>query len=154
MSLKKGEEDENRKSLVECNVYIVNIISEPTTSSENPLKRNHDGSHGKFSHKREKPTMPYKGQNQVVPVIKKAIDNGAVLSALADQASILEQVSKLKEVVLADNQHCNYIQEHICKDLRNTLQSAFKVCELYAFGSTTTGLAFKDSDLDVYAHLG
>lgn len=77
-----------------------------------------------------------------------------ILTNLSQAKSVSEQVAMLKDKVLAGEKHCNHVQQSIKQDLMSALQSDFHICELFTFGSMTTGLAFKDSDLDVYAHLG
>lgn len=87
---------------------------------------------------------------------RPAIVPKVVLDALAQPATILEHVKTLKELILAGPDHCNVVCNKICSDVMDAMKmnSTFSTCKLYAFGSMTTGLAFKDSDLDVYAHLG
>lgn len=41
----------------------------------------------------------------------------------------------------------------VCCDLENALKKEFKMCYVHAFGSTITGLCFKDSDVDVFVQL-
>lgn len=150
------------------NFEVVAFISEPPNiPSQNirfaygrPVKRHHDDSFNKFStkigNKEESagPPKPTKRGEGGPLQTKKMLDINAVLTALVKSSTILEQISKLKELVLAGDEYCNDLQHKICNDLTDALKTAFKVCELYAFGSTTTGLAFKTSDLDVYALLG
>lgn len=41
----------------------------------------------------------------------------------------------------------------LCCDLEMALRTVFMTCQVHAFGSTVTGLGFKDSDVDVYVQL-
>lgn len=41
----------------------------------------------------------------------------------------------------------------LCYDLEMALKTVFMTCQVHAFGSTVTGLGFKDSDVDVYVQL-
>ncbi|XP_034239280.1 speckle targeted PIP5K1A-regulated poly(A) polymerase-like [Thrips palmi] len=85
---------------------------------------------------------------------KPALITKEILDKLARPAPISEQMTKLKELILAGPELCNDICNKICSDVMLIMNTAtFSTCELLAFGSMTTGLAFKDSDLDVYAHL-
>ncbi|KAJ1528850.1 hypothetical protein ONE63_007222 [Megalurothrips usitatus] len=99
-------------------------------------------------------------QSQQPPVSSQAtevkplkIDEAVILRSLIDPAPITDQLNCLKKVLLAEPNHCHYVVQNICSDLVKSLKPNFRICELLAFGSMTTGLAFKDSDLDVYAQL-
>lgn len=41
----------------------------------------------------------------------------------------------------------------VCRDLEMCLKKDFSACKVHAFGSTITGLCFKDSDVDIYVEL-
>lgn len=44
--------------------------------------------------------------------------------------------------------------EITCKSLTSMLEPLFPNCHTYIFGSTQTGLGFKDCDLDLYMNIG
>ncbi|XP_052126864.1 poly(A) RNA polymerase, mitochondrial-like [Frankliniella occidentalis] len=84
---------------------------------------------------------------------KNNLDYNEVLNAISAPAPIIYQFSTLKSLLLAGNENCHSIMQKICYDLELAMKTVFSSCKLYPFGSMTTGLAFKDSDLDVFADL-
>lgn len=105
-----------------------------------------------------------KNSTQTQKKVEKATNNGekkpaivleVVLKALKQPAPVSEQMTTLQQIILAEPNHSSSVCNKIHTDVMNALSTnmAFSVRELFAFGSMTTGLAFKDSDLDLYAHL-
>lgn len=72
------------------------------------------------------------------------IDNLKQLKLLNDQVDKL--ISHLQGDISLQFPKYN----KICNDLFHALSHKFPNCKVYPFGSTTTGLCFKNSDLDVY----
>lgn len=96
------------------------------------------------------PTKRLKSDNTK---LKLELSSKQISEALSDDKTISDQMISLKKLVLPVENYCNKVQMAVCQDLQDALRVSFKICKLYTFGSMTTGLAFKDSDLDVYAYL-
>ncbi|KAK3912404.1 Terminal uridylyltransferase Tailor [Frankliniella fusca] len=84
---------------------------------------------------------------------KRSLDCNKILEAIASPAPITHHFSTLKNLLLAGDEGCQLVIRKICSDLEFSLRTTFNVRKLYPFGSMTTGLAFKDSDLDLFADL-
>lgn len=129
--------------------WSIYLISEEPVPSSSQNKRSFDST--KNQPKAQKAATQKVGK--AAPG-KPPIDNTEILTALADPLPISEQMTTLKRLILVGEENGNQILQFICNDVVNVLKSAFSTCDLFSFGSMTTGLAFKDSDLDVFAHLG
>lgn len=131
------------------NLLKINVIYPPNAEALSVSKKRGFDNTPKNSSKAPKSPKTDKNEKKK----ESAIDANAVYRALSQPSSLSEQMTTLKNFILMGPEKCKNICNQICSDMRSTM-NAFSTCELYTFGSMTTGLAFKDSDLDVYGHLG
>lgn len=61
--------------------------------------------------------------------------------------------SFLKQVALSDSE-TDGMYDQVCFHLNRLFRQAFPKCRTYRFGSTVTGLCFKNCDLDIYMNIG
>lgn len=65
-----------------------------------------------------------------------------------------DEMTKLLETIQLTEFEIKTRYDVVCGHLEDVFKSIFPQCRLYRFGSTMAGLAFKDSDLDMYMHIG
>ncbi|XP_023028182.2 LOW QUALITY PROTEIN: speckle targeted PIP5K1A-regulated poly(A) polymerase [Leptinotarsa decemlineata] len=69
---------------------------------------------------------------------------------LKNMKTLSEQVTSLAEYLEVGNNRKYPVYMRVCDDLQNSLQYTFPRVQIFPFGSTITGLDFKNSDIDLY----
>lgn len=77
-----------------------------------------------------------------------------VKAVLATDLSFNDQVSKFLDAISISPDEIQTIYESTCTRLQQVFQKNFNSCKTYRFGSTVSGLGFKNCDLDVYLDIG
>lgn len=81
------------------------------------------------------------------------LDLNAIVSSLKDAGNFEQQLTIFMNSVRPEFPAIIDKYKWVCYDLEKTLRNVFRNCKIHAFGSTITGLCFKDSDVDIYVEL-
>lgn len=65
-----------------------------------------------------------------------------------------DEMTTLFEAIQLTELEINTKYDVVCGHLEEIFKSVFPQCRLHRFGSTMAGLGFKNSDLDMYMHIG
>lgn len=65
-----------------------------------------------------------------------------------------QQLEAFLDRVAISESEIETFYEPTCRKLNEILKSVFKNCTTYRFGSTVSGLGFKNCDLDIYVDIG
>lgn len=76
-----------------------------------------------------------------------------IKKALSNQVSLEEQIKTLLNVVCPHFPDMVQQYIHLCQDLEGVLRMLIPNCTVHPFGSTITGLCFKNSDVDAHIKL-
>lgn len=70
------------------------------------------------------------------------------------ELSFNDQLQAFIKAVSVTDEDVKQRYQPVCNTLDRLLQTTLSKCKSYMFGSTVTGLAFKNSDLDIYLNTG
>ncbi|KAL2716792.1 speckle targeted PIP5K1A-regulated poly(A) polymerase-like [Vespula squamosa] len=97
---------------------------------------------------------PKKVYNTNSTEVGKLIDFDSIKNIFEEQTTFDSQLAAFVNAVLLSNAEVETRYESICKSLSIIFASVFPNCQTYRFGSTQTGLGFKECDLDIYMDIG
>lgn len=78
----------------------------------------------------------------------------AMKNCFDSKMSVDAQLACILDKILLTEAEITELYDPICRELNEIFRSFFKNCQTYKYGSTTIGLGFKNSDLDVYLDIG
>lgn len=77
-----------------------------------------------------------------------------IKSVIENEVTFDSQLTALLNKIQLSDFELTTRYNFICTHLDEIFRSIFPECRTYRFGSTTAGLSFKESDLDIYMYVG